>query len=141
MDANTEVALKTAEMLFKMFNDYSQIDAALSSARLTAGASVVVAVFTLVGNYFINVRSKKLDYRDDYYKKIIDMRIGLINENSQAAKNEIIYEALSKVALKKGFEVYNYGMENAEDEQLTYVQIGLLGAILLNSGAVDFIVT
>lgn len=69
------------------------------------------------------------------------MRIGLINENSQASKNEIIYEALNKVALKKGFEVHNYGMENAEDEQLTYVQIGLLGAILLNGGAVDFIVT
>lgn len=69
------------------------------------------------------------------------MRIGLINENSQAAKNEIIYEALNKVALKKKYEVHNYGMENAEDAQLTYVQVGLLGAILLNSGAVDFIVT
>ena len=69
------------------------------------------------------------------------MKIGLINENSQANKNEIIYEALRKVAENKGFEVYNYGMENAEDGQLTYVQIGLLGAILINSGAVDFIVT
>ena len=69
------------------------------------------------------------------------MRIGLINENSQASKNEIIYDALNKVAVKKNFVVDNYGMENAKDEQLTYVQIGLLGAILLNSGAVDFVVT
>ncbi len=69
------------------------------------------------------------------------MRIGLINENSQATKNSIIYEALQKVALKKNYEVYNYGMENAEDAQLTYVQVGLLSAILLNGGAVDFIVT
>lgn len=69
------------------------------------------------------------------------MRIGLINENSQASKNEIIYNALNKVALRKNYEVHNYGMEGAEDTQLTYVQIGLLGAILLNGGAVDFIVT
>ena len=69
------------------------------------------------------------------------MRIGLINENSQAAKNAVIYEALNKVALEKGHMVYNYGMERAEDATLTYVQVGLLAAILLNSGAVDFVVT
>lgn len=69
------------------------------------------------------------------------MKIGLINENSQASKNGIIYEALNKVAVRNNYEVHNYGMESAEDEQLTYVQVGLLGAILLNSGAVDFIVT
>lgn len=69
------------------------------------------------------------------------MKIGLINENSQAAKNAVIYEALNKVALEKGHMVYNYGMERAEDATLTYVQVGLLAAILLNSGAVDFVVT
>ena len=37
------------------------------------------------------------------------MKIALINENSQASKNAIIYEALKKVADKKGFEIYNYG--------------------------------
>lgn len=69
------------------------------------------------------------------------MKIGLINENSQAAKNTIIFEALNKVAIEKGHTVYNYGMENTEDTTLTYVQVGLLAAILLNSGAVDFVVT
>ena len=69
------------------------------------------------------------------------MKIALINENSQASKNAIIYEALKKVADKKGFEIYNYGMENAEENNLTYVQAGLLAAILINSKAVDFIVT
>lgn len=69
------------------------------------------------------------------------MKIGLMNENSQASKNGMIYEALHKVALEKGHTVYNYGMENAEDASLTYVQVGLLAAILLNSGAVDFVVT
>jgi ribose 5-phosphate isomerase RpiB len=42
----------------------------------------------------------------------------------------------------KGFEVDNYGMYSADDKaQLTYVQNGILAAILLNSGAADFVVT
>ena len=69
------------------------------------------------------------------------MRIALINENSQAAKNEIIYNTLNKVATKYGHIVDNYGMLGADDKSLTYVQNGLLAAILLNSGAEDFVVT
>ncbi|KAA8830222.1 MULTISPECIES: RpiB/LacA/LacB family sugar-phosphate isomerase [Bifidobacterium] len=70
------------------------------------------------------------------------MRIALINENSQAAKNGVIYEALKKVADEKGFEVDNYGMYAADDDaQLTYVQNGILAAALLNTGAADFVVT
>lgn len=38
------------------------------------------------------------------------MKIALLNENSQAAKNSVIYESLKKVCDTKGFEVYNYGM-------------------------------
>ena len=65
------------------------------------------------------------------------MKIALINENSQAAKNEIIVSTLKKVVEPLGHEVYNYGMYTADDAaQLTYVQIGILAAILLNSGAV-----
>lgn len=70
------------------------------------------------------------------------MKIALINENSQASKNSLIYETLKKVVEPKGHEVFNYGMYTAEDEsQLTYVQNGILAAILLNSKAVDYVVT
>ena len=70
------------------------------------------------------------------------MRIALINENSQAAKNEMIYASLKKVAESKGHTVDNYGMYSADDKaQLTYVQNGILAAILLNSGAADFVIT
>ena len=42
----------------------------------------------------------------------------------------------------KGHTVDNYGMYSADDKaQLTYVQNGILAAILLNSGACDFVVT
>lgn len=41
-----------------------------------------------------------------------------------------------------GHEVFNYGMYTAEDEcQLTYVQVGILAAVLLNSGAADYVIT
>lgn len=70
------------------------------------------------------------------------MKIALINENSQAAKNSVIYEELLQQAQLKGHEVDNYGMYSAEDEhQLTYVKIGLLASILLTTKAVDFVVT
>lgn len=70
------------------------------------------------------------------------MKIALINENSQAAKNAVIERALRKVTEPMGFSVFNYGMYSAEDEaQLTYVQIGILAAVLLNSGAADYVIT
>lgn len=70
------------------------------------------------------------------------MKIGLINENSQATKNAIIYDTLKEVATAKGYQVFNYGMYGKEGEsQLTYVQNGLLASILLNTKAVDFVVT
>lgn len=69
------------------------------------------------------------------------MKIALINENSQANKNAVIYEELKKVADTHSYKVYNYGMENSEENNLTYVQAGLLAAILINSKAVDFVVT
>ena len=70
------------------------------------------------------------------------MRIALINENSQAAKNSIVEAALRKVVEPMGFEVRNYGMYAADDEaQLTYVQNGILAATLLNAGACDYVIT
>lgn len=70
------------------------------------------------------------------------MKIALINENSQAAKNGQIYQVLDEEAKKAGHQVYNYGMYTAEDPvQLTYVKNGLLASILLTTKAVDFVVT
>ena len=44
------------------------------------------------------------------------MRIALINENSQAAKNGLIEATLRKVVEPLGHTVDNYGMYSAEDE-------------------------
>jgi ribose 5-phosphate isomerase RpiB len=70
------------------------------------------------------------------------MKIALITENSQAAKNTIIHDALTSVVEPMGHQVFNYGMYTAEDKaSLTYVMNGLLAGILLNSEAADFVVT
>lgn len=70
------------------------------------------------------------------------MKIALIMENSQAAKNEIVYSTLKSVVEPLGHNVFNYGMYGADDKNsLTYVQNGILAAILLNAKAADFVVT
>jgi len=65
------------------------------------------------------------------------MKIGLINEISQCSKNSIIYESLKR---STNCDIINFGMVEG-DNTLTYVQTGLLAAILLNTKCVDFIIT
>ncbi len=70
------------------------------------------------------------------------MKIALIIENSQAAKSEIVHNALKTVVEPLGHSVHHYGMYTPEDKaSLTYVMNGLLAGILLNSKAADFVVT
>ena len=70
------------------------------------------------------------------------MKIALIMENSQAARSALVESTLRKVVEPMGHEVVNYGMYAADDAaQLTYVQNGILAAVLLNSGAADYVIT
>ena len=70
------------------------------------------------------------------------MKIAVIMENSQAAKSSLVESTLRKVVEPMGHEVVNYGMYDADDAaQLTYVQNGILAAVLLNSGAADYVIT
>lgn len=70
------------------------------------------------------------------------MKIGLIIENSQAAKSELVHDALRAVAEPQGHTVFHYGMYGPDDDaSLTYVMNGLLTGLLINARAVDFVVT
>ena len=76
------------------------------------------------------------------------MKIAMINEFSQSAKNEQIVSILKEVVEPMGHTVYNTGMTTeeaplqlGEPGYLTYLNIGVQAALLLNSGAVDFVVT
>ena len=64
------------------------------------------------------------------------MKIALMMENSQASKNAIILNELNAVADEKGFPVYNVGMSDENDHHLTYIHLGIMASILLNSKAV-----
>ena len=76
------------------------------------------------------------------------MKIAMINEFSQSAKNSIVLNELKNVVEPMGHAVYNTGMTTeeaplqlGEPGYLTYLNIGVQAALLLNSGAVDFVVT
>ncbi|MFZ7276025.1 RpiB/LacA/LacB family sugar-phosphate isomerase [Avibacterium endocarditidis] len=69
------------------------------------------------------------------------MKIALMMENSQAAKNPIILNELKNVVEPKWHSVYNVGMNSEQDHHLTYIHLGIMASILLNSKAVDFVVT
>ena len=81
------------------------------------------------------------------------MKIAFLQEFSQAPKNTMLFDELTTVATKYGHTVVNAGMlkplldtdvpeaYTTENPRLTYVQVGIQAAILLNSGAVDFVVT
>ena len=81
------------------------------------------------------------------------MKIAVLNEFSQAPKNPVILKALKDVVEPMGHTVFNTGMEQPlsdqdvaeaytiENPRLTYLHLGIQAALLLNSGAVDFVIT
>lgn len=69
------------------------------------------------------------------------MNIALMMENSQAGKNALVLEQLQAVAADNHDAVFNVGMSDEKDHHLTYIHLGIMASILLNSEAVDFVVT
>ena len=53
------------------------------------------------------------------------MKIALMNEFSQAAKNAIVLEQLNDVAGELGHIVYNVGMSDDNDHRLTYIHLSV----------------
>jgi ribose 5-phosphate isomerase RpiB len=65
------------------------------------------------------------------------MRIAVLNETSAADRNADILAALDGL----GHDVINAGMKKSgEKPELSYIHTGLMAAVLLNSGTVDFVV-
>ncbi|HHV10109.1 MAG TPA: RpiB/LacA/LacB family sugar-phosphate isomerase [Clostridiales bacterium] len=70
------------------------------------------------------------------------MRVALINEFSQASKNALLLRALESSANKYNVEWYNTGMKSDNDEPyLNYIHLGIQAFVLLNTNAVDFVIT
>ncbi|MCW8346974.1 RpiB/LacA/LacB family sugar-phosphate isomerase [Vibrio sp. ZSDZ65] len=69
------------------------------------------------------------------------MKIALMMENSQAGKNAVVYNELTNVVAPLDHAVFNVGMSDENDHHLTYIHLGIMASILVNSKAVDFVVT
>lgn len=69
------------------------------------------------------------------------MKIALINENSQAGKNASVLNELQTVANEQNHSVFNVGMSDENDHHLTYIHLGIMASLLLNSKAIDFVVS
>lgn len=68
------------------------------------------------------------------------MKIGVIVASSNKDKNQLVFEAVRKVAEPKGHSVINFGVFD-DEENFSYVEISLVIGMLLNRGIVDFVVT
>lgn len=67
------------------------------------------------------------------------MRIAIIQASSQQKRNQLLIKA-TKSATGEHDQVINFGVfEN--DPQLSYVQVAVIIGILLNSGAIDYVIT
>ncbi len=65
------------------------------------------------------------------------MRIAVVNETSSADRNKDIISALDG----RGHKILNIGMEKSgEKPELSYIETGLMSAIVLNLDIVDFVV-
>jgi ribose 5-phosphate isomerase RpiB len=69
------------------------------------------------------------------------MKIAIIQASSQKDKNELLFESVKKSVKSKGYEVVNFGIFQNEVIEYSYVEIAMLISILLESQALDFVVT
>ncbi len=69
------------------------------------------------------------------------MNIALVMEWSTSERNEIVSSVLEKVAAANGHKAVNYGQFGPEDHRQTYNQNAIFTAVLLASGAADFVIT
>lgn len=68
------------------------------------------------------------------------MKIGVIQASSQAGRNSYMFETVKRFAPDDA-EVINFGCAPEESNKYSYVDISILIGLLLESEAVDFVVT
>lgn len=69
------------------------------------------------------------------------MKIGIIQASSQKDKNGLMVQCVHKALADKNYEIINFGVTKEETLSFSYVQIALCISLLLESKAVDFVIT
>ena len=68
------------------------------------------------------------------------MRVAVIQGTTRRNMNSLLFESVKK-AVQASDEVLNFGIFEEENEQYSYVEIAMTISLLIESGAVDFVVT
>ena len=68
------------------------------------------------------------------------MRVAVIQGTTRRNMNLLLFESVKK-AVQASDEVLNFGIFEEENEQYSYVEIAMTISLLIESGAVDFVVT
>lgn len=69
------------------------------------------------------------------------MKIALVLEHTSIKQSDLIFNILNKVASRYNAECYTYGTTNTYNQDIDYIDAGILTSLLLNSGAADFVIT
>lgn len=68
------------------------------------------------------------------------MRVAVIQGTTRRNMNSLLFESVKKAA-QSSDEVLNFGIFEEENEEYSYVEIAMMISLLIESGAVDFVVT
>lgn len=69
------------------------------------------------------------------------MKVAVIQASSQKGRNALLFQSVERAIGKKGWEAVNFGVFPEEDVSYSYIQTAVHISMLLESGAVDFVVT
>lgn len=69
------------------------------------------------------------------------MKVAIIQASSQKDKNNLLYKSVMRTIKDKKYEVINFGIFPDEEIEYSYIETAMLISILLESRAVDFVVT
>ncbi|MQW23303.1 MULTISPECIES: RpiB/LacA/LacB family sugar-phosphate isomerase [unclassified Lactococcus] len=68
------------------------------------------------------------------------MNIAVIQASTQVARNQLLFEETKRATSETDDMVFNFGVSSEEDNY-SYIQIAICVGLLLNSVAIDFVVT
>lgn len=78
---------------------------------------------------------------DCMMKGVDDVKIAVIQASSQKDKNLLLHQAVLKAVADDHHEVINFGVYEEETNVYSYIDIALLVSLLLDSGAIEFVIT
>lgn len=86
-------------------------------------------------------KQRKAPFMSEGIEEGISMKIGIIQASSQREKNSIIEQCVKESIDAKKHEVINFGVYPDDDFECSYIETAFAISALLESKAVDFIIT